>query len=223
MGASADSDLLLLDRDLCRRFRDGERGALASVFRHYVDDVASTVRRGVVVQVDGRPVRAGGSLPESEVEALVQDTFVKAFSPSARQGYDGLRPFGAWLATIARNVLIDRARRRQHGTTAMDPMTLEAVAATAGQSVSPEAPERMEQQELDGIVVGVIATLDEPDRAIYRVRYVDGLSLKEAAKVLSMPMITLRRRDARLRQQILEEVRARGYLRHAHVRLPASV
>lgn len=68
----------------------------------------------VVAAIHGvaAPIRLGAGLPEGDLEVLVQNTFVRAFSPSARAAYDGLRPFGSYLVTIARNLLIDEARAR---------------------------------------------------------------------------------------------------------------
>jgi hypothetical protein len=84
--------LLENDRALLDAFRRGDRAAMTKVFRHYVDDVARTIRAGVVVNVDGQRTRVGQRLPEHEVEALVQETFTKAFAPKARESYDGVRP-----------------------------------------------------------------------------------------------------------------------------------
>lgn len=220
MGAGANDDLLLLNRRLLDAFRAGEREALARVFRHYVDDVTMTLRRGVVVQVDGGPVRAGRGLPEGEVESLIQETFLKAFAPAARERYDGLRPFGAWLATIARNVLIDYARRAKKSGVVLAPDEVERMAVDDG---SKTAADHFEERELSGLVSQIVAQLGEPDRSIYRARYEEERSLKETAEALSIPLITIRRRDAQIRQRILEELRGRGYLRHARVRLPAGV
>ena len=101
------------DRELLQRFRRGDAGALAQVFQRYAQHVAHAVRTGVLVQVDGQLVRVGAGLPEHEVEALVQETFVRAFAPRTRDAYDGLRPYAAYLLTIARNLVIDRGRRQR--------------------------------------------------------------------------------------------------------------
>jgi len=42
---------------------------------------------------------------------VVQEVFVRALSEKARTSYDGLRPYRPYLLRIAKNLMIDRARR----------------------------------------------------------------------------------------------------------------
>src|SRR5690348_13163693 len=61
------------DAALLLQFRRGETEALARVFREHLDDVAATLRAGVVVTAEGQRVRVGANLPEPEIEVLIQD------------------------------------------------------------------------------------------------------------------------------------------------------
>src|SRR6478672_2492853 len=85
------------DRELLSAFRAGERAALERVYLAYVDDVF-------------RLIAVGFERNPHEQRSLVQDVFVRAFSDRARLGFDGIRPYRPYLLTIARNVLVDRAR-----------------------------------------------------------------------------------------------------------------
>jgi RNA polymerase sigma-70 factor, ECF subfamily len=49
----------------------------------------------------------------ANVEDLVQDSFMRAFSPPARAAYDGIRDYGPYLLTIVRNTVADALRVRQ--------------------------------------------------------------------------------------------------------------
>lgn len=212
----SSDDLLVSDRALLDAFRRGERDALARVFRHYVDDVATTVRAGVRVRIDGRPTRVGNDLPEVEREAIIQETFARAFQPKARERYDGVRPYGAWLCTIARNLMIDRARRGKRQAITVDPADLEERTASAAPS-----PERsVESRELASLLQAFVEELGHEEQRIFRARYEDRLSLREAARALGMPLIRVRRIDARVRRDLLQELRSNGYLRNARVRIP---
>src|SRR5205807_2459423 len=70
------------NRDLLERFRRGERSALEQVYWAYVTRVDRLVRRLLHLHGGTRLVAA------ANVEDLVQDSFTRAFSPSARQAYD---------------------------------------------------------------------------------------------------------------------------------------
>ncbi len=74
--------------------------------------------------------------PASEADDLVQETFVRAIRSigSLRPDAQGDYPIGPWLATIARNLATDRARRRarkapepRQGPLSSDPADLEAL------------------------------------------------------------------------------------------------
>src|SRR5262252_5101847 len=96
--------------DLLARFRAGDREALETVYRAYVDKVSEIVANGFRIAATGSAVPGLGRRPADLADA-VQEIFLKAFSRNARTAFDGSREFGPYLATIARNVLTDRARR----------------------------------------------------------------------------------------------------------------
>jgi len=95
------------DRELWEQFRRGERSALERIYWTYVARVARLVRRLLYFHGGTRLVAA------ANVEDLVQDSFTRAFSPAAREAYDGIRDYGPYLLTIARNTVADALRLRQ--------------------------------------------------------------------------------------------------------------
>jgi RNA polymerase sigma factor (sigma-70 family) len=203
------------DRDLLEAFRRGERAALTEVYRRYVAVVAHALRAGVRVTVEGRPTVVREALAESDVEALVQETFLRAFAEGARQRYDGLRAYSGYITTIARNQLIDRARRRSH----------EVLTADVGDQVAEEhlwADTLVEDQEVRAVVESVRAGLTPREQGVFRARYDEGMTLREAAQALSIPLITVRRVDVALRRRLLEALRAAGYLLHVEVGIPGG-
>lgn len=208
------------DRALLDAFRRGERAALETVFDLYVDDVALTVRAGVVVQVDGQAVRVGTRIPEPEVEVLVQETFARAFAPRAREGYDGVRPYGPYLGTIARNLVIDRGRELQRQAKNVSDVEVERVAADGAAS---DPAWHLEEAELARVLSAFMSDLEEPEKSIYRLRYEEQKSHRETARELSMTEIQIRRRDTRLRARLLEYLRERGFLRDAKVAIGSSL
>lgn len=206
--------MLERDRALLDAFRRGERDALTRVFRAYAADVALTLRSGVVVSVDGQRVRVGVGLPETEVESLIQETFARAFSPKARAAYDGLRPYGAYLSTIARNLLIDRERaRRRENVASYDDLA----GLAADERTDPGF--RLEEQQLLAVVQNVRVSLVEPDATIFRLRFEERQSCRAIAEAIGTTEIVVRRRETRLRDRLLRELRKAGFLEHADIRI----
>lgn len=193
--------------------------ALTTVFRHYARGVAETIRAGVVVEVDGNRVRVGARLPESEIEVLVQETFTRAFGEKARLSYDGVRPYGAWLATIARNLLVDRARTEQHNARALPFDDIDSLPAAE----APDPTWRIEAEQIQQIVTRVKHQLREPDAAIFAARIERGMSFSETAKSLGLSEIVVRRRDTRLRAKLLIFLRKEGFLEHAKIKIGQSL
>ncbi|HEY1097890.1 MAG TPA: RNA polymerase sigma factor [Myxococcota bacterium] len=208
------------DAALLAGFRRGDRDALSRVYRLYVDDVAAGLRRGVRVRVDGQIVRVGQHPTDSDLEVLVQDTFVRAFSPKARDAFDGLRPFGAWLSIIARNVAIDRARAERQRRVIVP---LDDVDAFLADDADVDATTALEAAELDTLVTTTVAALPERERELYRLRFVEGQQQKEVATALGLSVITIRRLDARVRATLLRALQAAGHLQDRVVGIPATI
>ena len=66
------------DRELLDRFRRGERDALARVFEHYVDAVATLARRGFTIESSGHVyVRGTGRDAEADREREIEKLHAK--------------------------------------------------------------------------------------------------------------------------------------------------
>lgn len=166
------------DRDLLDRFRRGERAALARVFEHYVDDVATLARRGFTIESIGHVVVRGAGR-EGEVE-LVQETFAKAFAEKARLAYDGVSPYRPYLLRITKNLMIDRYRTEQKEgrTVALDAVDLDAI-----QPATDDPPDPL-WQKLAAATAEFVATLDPLARDIVKLRFDEGASQDRVADAL---------------------------------------
>jgi RNA polymerase sigma-70 factor (ECF subfamily) len=100
--------IFLDNRTLLESFRAGDRESLAKIYLAYVDRVATLVRRGFVI--DGGMSILGAVDRETQRD-LIQEVFARAFAEPARLAYDGLRPYRPYLLRIAKNILIDAARK----------------------------------------------------------------------------------------------------------------
>ncbi|MFJ5232554.1 RNA polymerase sigma factor [Kitasatospora sp. NPDC088391] len=139
--------------------RAGDRAAWTDIYRCYHGAVLAYL------------LRRTGSRPLAE--DLAQDTFVRAMA-----GIRGFRwtgaDFGAWLFTIARNVLLDHEKRR---STRRE----RAVAAVADRDSGVRVEEAVIAAAEAARVDAALAVLNERQRAVLRLRYWDGLSSPEIA------------------------------------------
>lgn len=195
------------DRDLLARFKRGERGALSAVFSRYVDEVTAQVRANA----------ARGGLPMHEVEAIVHDVFVKAFAVDARDRYDGLRPYGAWLNTITRNILIDRARKERR----LRFLAPDEFADLKGDADS--AFDDVSNDELRALLERFRGDMGDDERALFVVRFEEGCSLKESAVRLGISEIKARKLDTAVRMRLLERARGAGFFQHIKIKIGQSL
>ncbi|MGV4981845.1 RNA polymerase sigma factor [Streptomyces sp. NRAIS4] len=123
------------------------------------------------------------------VREVLQDTFVTAWRSAA--GHHG-QEAGGWLWTIAARRLVD-ARRAQERAARVAPAPLEPAASA-------------EDRVLAGLEYGDVGTaLDRisPElREVLRATVVDGLSTREAARLLGIPEGTVKSRARRARTEL---------------------
>jgi RNA polymerase sigma-70 factor (ECF subfamily) len=191
--------------DLLRRFRDGERDALETVYRAYVGKIEDIARFGF--RVPGTAIVAAGLArrPE-ELADLVQEVFVKAFAEKARRSFDGEREYGPFLNAITRNVAIDWARRRGREIPTpwheLDDARLDPV------SEAETAPEAWTDEPTLAVVRGYLASLDGELRRLHEARYQRGLSQRDAAEALGIGRQVVRTLEARLREGLRQALAA---------------
>lgn len=192
---------LTRDRSLLDAFRRGEPEALAVVYHHHVTEVARLLRRGFVIDAQGGTRVLGA--PNGEVEReLVQETFLRAFSPAGRSSYDGLRPYRPYLHRIAKNLLIDRHRRRRPEVPLDGPLD---VASLDAAPIGPEVEQSLDDRRLFEVTRAYLATRSEEERTFVQLRFEDGLSQDVVAARLGV---------TRRRIRSLEEGVQRGLERH---------
>jgi len=199
--------LLLSDRALLRAFRNGESWAVEQVYHAYVDQVAGLLRKGFTFMSGGQPAHFRGYGNSWDLECAVQDTFSHAFSPAARQAYDGTNPYGPYLLTIARNQTISRLRR--------DMREYRRRTALAGE-VGLEQPQTPEQHALQlearQLVDEFRATLDQTQRRFLDLRYLEERNLLETARQLGLSRMKARTLEQKLRKALIRFLAQRGII-----------
>jgi RNA polymerase sigma-70 factor (ECF subfamily) len=137
----------------------------------------------------------------AEAEDLVQDTLVHAYRGIG--GFDGRFP-RAWLMTILRNTHINRNRRRRPELLD-DPERAERLSAEE-HADGMTTPDAIIERQFDAAIVTALESLDERFRAVLELVDVDGLSYKEAAAVLGVPVGTVMSRLHRARHRVREQL-----------------
>ncbi|MBL8953157.1 MAG: sigma-70 family RNA polymerase sigma factor [Myxococcaceae bacterium] len=206
--------LLTEDRQLLSRFRAGERQSMELVFRHYAPQLSALVARGL-------STRGGRIRPSSpfEVGAVVQEAFARAFTEKARGAYDGASDYLQYLAAIARNELLNQQRGRED-LTEQDVLESQLGGASpnsgAAVGAAPASPEQAtEERELHGLVSNFLAARDAREQEVYRARFEQHLTQEDAAAVLGLTRIQVRRLEAKLRRDLFAHLRSSGYLDRA--------
>jgi len=185
---------LRTDRALLDSFRAGAPEALGKVYAEYVRKVERLLSAGFVVH--GRGTRVGGACQQpQDLADLVQEVFMRAFSPKGRQAYDGLRDYGPYLFAIARNVLVDWARVR--GRETPSPWIELETAIDIVPVVDDTAP--WADPTTMRVVEEYLSALPQDLREVHRLRHEQCFSQDQAAERLGVGRQTLRTLERRLR------------------------
>jgi RNA polymerase sigma-70 factor, ECF subfamily len=134
------------------------------------------------------------------VDEVVQDTFLAVWRGAARHRREG--EVAAWIWGIGVRRLIDRLRRQPSR-----PRELAAAAATDG--VVDTTPSAEEQVLLDvehGDLGRALGRLSPELRAVVQACVLDGLTTREAARLLAIPPGTVKTRMLRARRRLREEL-----------------
>ena len=169
------------DDELAERAIAGDAEAFGGLYDRYVD----AVYRYVYYRVGD----------QAEAEDVTSDVFFKALRAMPR--YQPRQPFLAWLYRIARNSVIDRARRLRPQVSFEDALRH----ASADRVVDPDA--LLDQLSDSTTLRAAIKRLTPLQQDVIILRYVEGLDTKEIGRIIG-------RRDGTVRGI---EFRALGMLR----------
>ena len=201
------------DRKLLMAFRQGKRWALEKVYKQHVDGVARFLRGGFVFESSGSTVRFAGAPSEFQLEDWVHDVFIRAFSDSARNQYDGLRPYGPYLQRIARNLVLDELRRKEHQLRTHVEELPEPEVSTGYAPDQLESPDAAaERRQLDKHVQSYVAQLPKREREVYNLRFIEGLDQREVAERAGLSPSKVKTSERRIRAGFYEHLRALGWL-----------
>lgn len=134
----------------------------------------------------------------AEADDLTQEAFIRA-----HRQRDTLRDPAAlesWLYQIATHVSIDRMRQRAKASERHVNEPVEDL--PIADSAQPGVLTVIQQQEMSACVQRYVAKLSDTYKAVLLMCDADGLSAKEAAELLQLPLTTVKMRLHRARQQM---------------------
>lgn len=175
------------DRELVQRARH-DRAAFGELYERYVDRVYSYLYYR--------------SESPADAEDLTARTFYQALSHLAEFEERGL-PFGAWLFTIAHNLVANYHRDRSRRST-----------APLDSAAEPAAPSPFAASEDAQAIESAIASLPPERQHLILLKYVEGMSNAEIGRVLNRSegavKSLLRRTLAALKRELERQPDERG-------------
>ncbi len=142
-----------------------------------------------------------------EIEDIVQDTFLKAFT--RLKSFQQQSSFYTWLCRIAINTSLDFHKRHgRNPVQAVEDPELATAAERAGRhGPSIQAPDaRMERDELQGITQAVLEQLPEIFRTVLVLREFEDMAYQDMADVLGISIGTVESRLFRARARFKEKL-----------------
>lgn len=179
----------LSDGEIINQVMDGNTNAFALLLTRYKNHVAQIVNRHV---------------PHDAVGETAHNVFIRAYQ--SLPTYKGKAPFLQWISSIAVRTCHDFWRERYRAREL--PMCslsekhqkwLEnAITYTSDQTFQ----KRMEQDEAKEVLTWALGKLSAADRMVVELVYLEGLSIKEAAKLLGWSAANVKVRSFRTRLKL---------------------
>lgn len=154
---------VLSDAELVQDVRNGNRQAFTELMRRYQERVYWTARRIV-----------GG---HDDAEDVAQETFVRAFLNLGEFRSDSA--FFTWLYRIAVNLSLNHLRKRQVVRYLRESEMLSRFVAAEETPLS-----EFQFKETEGRLHAAVQKLPERQKAVFVLRFFDGLSYEEIADIL---------------------------------------
>lgn len=190
------------DAELVRRTLDGDRRAFGELVRRHQDAVFGLVSRLVGAR--------------SDVEDIAQDAFLRAYR--ALPTFRGDAQFGTWLYRIAWNTCLDRREQQAHRQEHEVSLGPEDDEDDPHEPADPDAPLPDEVLEADDVrerLAHHLGQLPDHYRAVLTLYYYGQQSYDEIARVLDIPMNTVKvhihRAKAQLRKALVAERAVEGW------------
>lgn len=180
------------DAELVQQALDGSQSAYHDLVARYATPAVNLAARIVASR--------------TVAEDLAQEAFIRAFQRLAT--YDSQRKFSSWFFQIVHNVTVDHLRRRRVETVSIDEMDASgAFGAAAGPLPDEQAAQAAMNQALSRALAGI-----RPEyREALALRYQEGLSDREIAAIMDLPIGTVKTYVFRARKELASRLTEDGW------------
>lgn len=196
-GSSAGRAIAFEDASLVDRCRKGDMQAFGALVAKYQDRVLS-----VIYRMCGR---------WADAEELGQETFLKALERIGQ--FRGSSGFYTWLFRIAVNLTISHRRRASRisfrsltGPEEFDGMQAEALTSGLAQRREPNPTTVAQSAESSRRIGEALEQLDDEFRLVVVLRDVEDMDYAQIARVLDMPVGTVKSRLHRARCMLKDKL-----------------
>jgi RNA polymerase sigma factor (sigma-70 family) len=202
--------------ELLESYRKGDKKAYLAIYNKYSFSLRKFLQGGFSFSSQGRICRYRGADPSMDVEAIVQETFARAFVVTTRTNYDGERPFQTYLFSIAKNLVLrechhrDRLVNVEHIEETAEPVTSYPMSSRDSGSQSPET--YVQNLQLKSLTDGFIAALNEEEKQFFSSRFANGLTQEDTAAHMNTTRARIKLLEKNMRKRFLEMLRKNGYL-----------
>ena len=187
--------VLVDDEALARAAINGQRAAAAAIWDRFSPFVRAILRR-----ILG---------PDSEVNDLVQDVFLKIFKDIAT--LRDPRAFRAFVMQVATHAAISELRRRR--VRRWLSLTRDGIVPDVSVRAVASSPERLALSAL----YRLLDELDPESRSAFVLHHIEELELREVASAMEISLATVKRRLAnaheRLQHKAKDDVHLRAYVK----------
>jgi len=174
----------MTDAELLSLYAEGDEGAFREVVNRYKNSLYAFLKQFLNQQ--------------DLVEDVFQETFLQLFT--SRESFDTSRPLRPWLFTIAANKAKDALRKSQRASAVpigtiseSEEMSFnDMLNALTSDSTMPY--EELERNETAALVSRIISDMPENLREILILAYFNKFSYKQMAKILGIPIGTVKSR-----------------------------
>jgi RNA polymerase sigma-70 factor (ECF subfamily) len=174
-----------IDHKLIERVQNGDMVAFNTIVTRYKDRLMNVITRMVNSQ--------------EEAEDIVQEAFMRVYQH--RASFDFRHCFSTWIYTIALNLARNELRKRKRFKF-FDIFDLQGKESEI--AVEMELP-----SNLPGAIEKAVASLPEKYKMAFLLRDIQELPYDEIAKIMSIPLGTVKSRVNRARAMLREKLRPR--------------
>ncbi|MCA9506982.1 MAG: sigma-70 family RNA polymerase sigma factor, partial [Myxococcales bacterium] len=201
---------------LLASYKKGEKSAFLILYKNHSSPLKKFLHGGFSFSSQGRLYRFRGVDPSMDIDAIVQETFTRAFMPSTRINYDGIRPFQTYLFSIAKNLVLrechhrDRLINVERVEDTPEPVGNYPFCSRENYGESPET--HMQNLQLKELTDRFIGRLNSEEKQFFSLRFSQGNTQEGSAKLMNTTRARIKLLEKNLRKQFLDLLKKNGYL-----------